>query len=406
MTRSRASEEQGPGRETGWALAVLAAAEVALVGWWGTTQAALLFVLGQALLVALLALVLLGDRYLRFRRAFERDIARRAVQQQRRELAEDMHDVLGHELSLIAIRAGALQVTTTGRAAERAAEVRGQVEQAVLQLRQTVELLRSADPSPASLEPPASDVDALVARAREAGADITTSGQVGPSVPAHVRLVAHRLVQECLTNAAKHAPGSPVTVTIHEQDAVLQVAVETEGAGDGAGAAESGLRILRRRIDAIGGALQARVVAGRHVTQAWIPLSTAPVRTGALAADLQGNVPAQQRPGAATLRWALVRVAAFVVVTVSFYGWATHDATLEQDVFDDLREGEAVAQARSVLPDRQAPVRLSAVPPAPAAWRCTSYTDGNFPLGMATFEICDDGTRLTRVSDLREVAWT
>lgn len=406
MTRSRATDEPVPGRGTGWALAVLAAAEVALVGWWGTTQEALLLVLGQALLVALLALVLVGDRYLRFRRAFERDIAHRAVQQQRRELAEDMHDVLGHELSLIAVRAGALQVTTTGRAAERAAEVRGQVEQAVLQLRQTVELLRSADPSPAIFEPPVPDVAGLVARARAAGADITTSGHLGPSVPAHVRLVAHRLVQECLTNAAKHAPGAPVTVTIHERDAVLQVAVETEGVADGGGAAESGLRTLRRRIDAIGGELQVRVVAGRHVTRACIPLSAAAVRTAAHFDDPSGHVPALRRPGTATLRWALVRTTVLVAVTVSFYGWATHDATLEEDVFDGLREGQPVTLARSVLPDRQAPVRLSAVPPAPAAWRCTFHTDGNFPLGMATFEICDDGTRLTRVSDLRKAPWT
>ncbi len=112
-----------PTRPSGVALAgltVLALMELGLIGWALVTGAALVFAVGQALILALLALGIVMGRFVRFRGAYEHALAQSAAERERSRLAEELHDVLGHELSLVALRAGALQVTTVGDAADRA----------------------------------------------------------------------------------------------------------------------------------------------------------------------------------------------------------------------------------------------------------------------------------------------
>jgi histidine kinase len=391
-----------------WALAMLAAAQIALGSWWLVSGTVLVPVVGEALLLALLALVLVGSRYGRFRRAYEQDVARRAAQSERIRLAEDLHDVLGHELSLIALRAGALQLGSSGGIAEQAAELRAQVEHAVLQLHQTVRLLQGADDAPAGLEPLGIDLPALIDRARSAGADVTASGWVPAEVSAPARLMAHRVVQEGLTNAAKHAPEAPVRVQLGMADGVVDVAVETEGSPRAERATGTGLASLRRRLEAIGGDLQVHTPDGLHVLHARVPSTTtaagAPgVNTVPVGAAASGGRTAVRGPGAATARWVLRPALAVAAATVAFYTWATAGATLEDEVFTGLKEGQSVSQAAAVLPARQASVRLLTSAPAPPGSHCAYYPDGNFPLAMAAFEICDDGARLTRITDLREL---
>lgn len=391
-----------------WALAVLGAGQVVLGGWSLATGAVLVPVVGEALLLTLLALVMVCARYGRFRHAYEQDVARRAVQSERVRLAEDLHDVLGHELSLIALRAGALQLSSSGSTAEQAADVRAQVEQAVLQLRQTVRLLHDADEPPAGLEPVVSDVPALLDRARRAGVEVTADGSVPADASAPARLLAHRVVQEGLTNAAKHACGAPVRVRLCAEVGVLDVTVETHAAPSADRAQWSGLASLRGRVAAIGGTLQVLTSEGRHVLHARIPLATVVAGTPRfeavpLGTALPGRRTRHRSPGAATTRWVLGPALAVAAVTLAFYVWATTGATLEPDVFARLQDGQQTAQAAAVLPARQAPVRLLDSAPAPPGSRCSYYTDGNFPLGLAAFEVCQDNTRLTRVTDLRAV---
>lgn len=396
--------ERGPaGRPGRWSLAVLAIGQVVLVGWAVTTGAVVLFVLVESLLVALLAVVVSYRRYRSFRRAYEHGIARRAVEQQRAELAGELHDALGHELSLIALRAGALQVSSSGPVAEAAAQVRSQVEQAVVALQQTVALLRSSDSASASLEPAPSGlvVADLVERANAAGAAVSLSGALDAAVPAPTRMTAYRVAQEGLTNALKHAPGSQVDIELRSSPphaVEVSIAAQSNAAStvDAEPPAGSGLTGLQRRVTALGGELTVTHHGGRHLTQARLPLHPT-------TASPEAPIPAAsavRRPLAATARSTLVPLAAVAVVVLAFYAWAVHGATIEQPVFDGLAAGQPTSSL-TALPARQAPVRLLAADPAPPQWQCRYYTDGNFPLATASFEICDDGTTLTRVSDLR-----
>ncbi|HEY1180424.1 MAG TPA: histidine kinase, partial [Phytomonospora sp.] len=153
--------------------------------------------------------------------ALEREQALIAAEARRRErerIAADMHDSLGHELALIALRAGLLELTP-GLGPEQlaaVAELRAAAGSATEQLRQTIGLL-TEDAEPA-LAPADESVADLVARAASAGLDVglTTIGTAALSRTADraADRAVHRVVQESLTNAAKHAPGTPVTFRV------------------------------------------------------------------------------------------------------------------------------------------------------------------------------------------------
>jgi signal transduction histidine kinase len=91
--------------------------------------------------LALAVVTVVVGRYRRFRRAFEAGIAAAAVGEERARLAEEMHDALGHELSVIALRAGAIQVHSTGEVQGQAATLRADVERAVGVLRESLDVL-------------------------------------------------------------------------------------------------------------------------------------------------------------------------------------------------------------------------------------------------------------------------
>jgi signal transduction histidine kinase len=144
------------------------------------------------------------------------DAARRA---ERTRIAREMHDVLGHRLSLVSLHAGALEVRGDAPAdeiASAAAVIRATAHEALQELRQVVGVLRDGDVT-ASLrpQPGLADVGELVASARAAGAHVTFTDLLDGAVPpAAIGRTVYRVVQEALTNARKHAPNSAVEVTI------------------------------------------------------------------------------------------------------------------------------------------------------------------------------------------------
>ncbi|MDN5918049.1 MAG: histidine kinase [Pseudonocardia sp.] len=377
-----------------WTISALAAVELAVLGGWVATGATVLAVLVQLLLATALAAAILADRYLEIRRRQWVEYLHTERRRERARIAEDLHDLIGHQLSLVALRAGAIQVHTSGLIAETAAELRTEVERAVLQLRETV-LLLDRDRGEAATAPAESDIGAMVARARNAGADVVLRGGLGPDIPAAVRLTAHRVVQECLTNAAKHAPGSPVEVLVaagsDRADLTVRAGTdEASAAGDG-----TGLRGLRRRVEAIGGRLEAGPDGQRHVVHVELPLRED-------LTDPEAAVPARRpRPLRATLRRYAVPLAVTSLLVVGFHQWATQGATLEGAEFEQIVPGQSRVELQDLLPSREAPIRLTSVAPEPPASRCRYYTDGNFPLGLASYEVCHDDTTVTRVTDLR-----
>ncbi|MEU8801927.1 histidine kinase [Spirillospora sp. NPDC048819] len=171
----------------------------------------------------------------------QRIIAERERLRERARIAQDMHDSLGHELALIAVRAGALQVAPGlhDRHRDAAAQLRAGAAEATEHLREIIGVLRE-DTAPgapfpgatgpheggadgtAPVRPARESIPELIARARASGvpvrlADADAAADL-PDLPPMVALAAHRVVQEAVTNAAKHAPGAAVTVHLTHHD--------------------------------------------------------------------------------------------------------------------------------------------------------------------------------------------
>ncbi|WP_149829997.1 sensor histidine kinase [Streptomyces tailanensis] len=158
----------------------------------------------------------------RARRA-ETEAELRAEQAQRlaREaIAREMHDVLAHRLTLLSVHAGALEFRPDAPRAEiaRAAGViRESAHEALQDLREIIGVLRAGEPDDAGRpQPTLAALDTLAAESREAGMKAVLDNHVTDpaAVPTSVGRTAYRIVQECLTNARKHAPGAEVTVAV------------------------------------------------------------------------------------------------------------------------------------------------------------------------------------------------
>ncbi|WP_415924171.1 histidine kinase [Streptomyces sp. AK08-02] len=158
----------------------------------------------------------------RLRRA-ETEAALRAEQAQRlaREaIAREMHDVLAHRLTLLSVHAGALEFRPDAphkEVARAAGVIRESAHDALQDLREIIGVLRAGDPEEAGRpQPTLAALDILVTESREAGMKIALDGRVATpaAVPASIGRTAYRIVQECLTNARKHAPGAEVTVSL------------------------------------------------------------------------------------------------------------------------------------------------------------------------------------------------
>ncbi|MDF5754458.1 histidine kinase [Spongiactinospora sp. TRM90649] len=186
-------------------------------------------------------------------------VAERVRYRERARIAQDMHDSLGHDLALIALRAGALELASDmgERNREAAALLRASAVAATERLSRTIGVLREEQ---APIEPPDESVEALVARAREAGMAVDLRRD-GPSeaLPPLLDRAVHRVVRESLTNAARHAPGADVLVRLERTAGTVTVSVVSTPARatplpPGGG---TGLAGLRERVRLLGGTLRA-----------------------------------------------------------------------------------------------------------------------------------------------------
>ena len=199
---------------------------------------------------------------------------------ERTRIAREMHDVIAHKVALISLHAGALEVGARGepeKVEQEAALIRSTAHEALEELRSILGLLRSGDGDGAGAAGkagsggPAADAAAssdhlerLVASWRAAGVTVALTDDVG-AMPAPTARAVHRLVQEGLTNAHKHAPGSEVAVSVtggRGHDVVVAVTNPTVPHGEpaqlGAGV---GLVGLDERLRTVGGTLTSGVDA-------------------------------------------------------------------------------------------------------------------------------------------------
>ena len=199
-----------------------------------------------------------------------------AVAAERARMARDLHDVIAGHLSAIAIQSEALLSTVDGNSATARAVVKSVRENSVAaleEMRSMIGLLRAAD-QPDQLTAPARlrDLDPLLDSARAAGLRVRTEID-GDDVPAAVDHEAYRIVQEALTNAVKHAPGSHAEVSVRRAGAVLVVQVVNDLTGPGStGGPGTGLTSMRERASALGGVLDAGPRADSWRVRAELPL--------------------------------------------------------------------------------------------------------------------------------------
>jgi signal transduction histidine kinase len=217
---------------------------------------------------------------------------------ERARIAREMHDVLAHRISLLSIHAGALEVrpdASPEEIAEAASVIRTSARAAQEELREVVGVLR-ADPEGESVRPPQptiADLDELIEESRHAGPEVTLVDRLdGAGPPTAVGRTVFRVVQEGLTNARKHAPAQPVSVSIAGEPAatieVEVVNIPTPGERDGrrGEAAEhvgsgTGLIGLAERLALAGGALEhGALPGGGFRLQARIPWPAAPEDQG------------------------------------------------------------------------------------------------------------------------------
>jgi signal transduction histidine kinase len=214
----------------------------------------------------------------------------RALLQERQRIARELHDVVAHHMSVIAIQAEAAPYKTENpppELVESFAEIRASALSGLSELRRVLGVLRSETAETAP-QPGLDDLSTLLESARSGGVTIT-SGVTGTPrpLPDGVDLSAYRIVQEALSNAMRHAPGSAVQVKLYYGDAALVVEVRNNGlpSNGQTGAAEQttgsefshggghGIIGMRERATMLGGNLQAGPTGkGEFLVTAALPL--------------------------------------------------------------------------------------------------------------------------------------
>jgi len=186
-----------------------------------------------------------------------------AVADERARIARELHDVVGHSVSVMTVQASAVRrLLRPEQRREREAllVVERTGREALAEMRRMVGVLRRPEEAPAlAPQPSLEHLDRLVESAREAGlpVDLRVKGEA-VQLPAGVDLTAYRLVQEGLTNALKHAEATRAEVLVNYGDGQIEVVVSDDGRGAGGGDGSGhGLVGMRERVSVYGGELDA-----------------------------------------------------------------------------------------------------------------------------------------------------
>jgi signal transduction histidine kinase len=211
---------------------------------------------------------------------------------ERARIARELHDVVAHHISMVAVQAETARLTTPGMpelGARRLLEIGDMARAGLTEMRRLLGVLRedAEDAEPAVRrrpQPGLAQVNELIDEARNAagsGVRFIVSGPVVTLDPG-VELAAYRIVQEALTNARRHAPGAAVDVELRFGGAALRLRIRDDGPGSGSsGLPGHGLLGMRERAQAAGGELRAGAAAGGgFLVDVTFPMSAAPVPAG------------------------------------------------------------------------------------------------------------------------------
>lgn len=206
--------------------------------------------------------------------------ARAAAAAERERIARDLHDSVSHSLALIAMQAGGAQAILRGepeRAQRSLRSIELAAREGLTEMRRLLGLIGSAGADPELAPSPGIDrLGALVERARDAGLDASLRTEGEPrAVPPAVDLSAYRIVQEALTNAAKHAGRCRAGVTVRWRSTAIELEISNDGAPPSLreGHPGRGLIGMGERAGLVGGDLQAGLHSdGQYLVRAHLPL--------------------------------------------------------------------------------------------------------------------------------------
>ena len=199
----------------------------------------------------------------------EAEKSRRVVLEERARIARDLHDIVAHRMSLIAVQAETAPYRVAGLSEEARAElvaIAGDARTALAETRVLLSVLRQEDEQARyAPQPGVDDLPTLVEGSRRAGVEVGMSGTVPPDrLSPAVSLAVYRIVQEAMANAVRHAPGSAIAVELSleggsEGDQVV-IHVRNSAAPGAAGSTRAataghGITGIHERVAALGGAV-------------------------------------------------------------------------------------------------------------------------------------------------------
>ena len=253
------------GTET-WVLTVVLAALVPAAAWAGVARRSR----AEALLHTATTQVIAGT------------LVEHTARGERARIARELHDVVAHHISMIAVQAETARLTTPGMpdaGAQRLSEIGGTARAGLTEMRRLLGVLREdaqAEVADRHPQPGLEELPGLVDEARGssgAGCRLIISG-APVTVDPGVGLAAYRIVQEALTNARRHAPGTAVDVEVRYGDGELRLLIRDNGPGPQrtAPAGGHGLLGMRERAAAVGGELRAGpATVGGFLVEARLP---------------------------------------------------------------------------------------------------------------------------------------
>ncbi len=274
----------------------------------GPDTRVLAMLLAAAIPVAAVAALVRGTReqietHSAARELTEGMLADHLARGERARIARELHDVVAHHISMIAVQAETARLTTPGlpaSGAQRFAAIGDTARAGLTEMRRLLGVLREDAEQDKETEPvlepgrPGADrrpqpglpqLGDLVDGAREASGSVVRLIMSGPvtRLDPGVELAAYRIVQEALTNARRHAPGAAVDVELRYSEDAVRLRIRDNGPGQAVRPhAGHGLLGMRERAAAVGGALQAGDAHGGFCVEAELPATAPDAITGAI----------------------------------------------------------------------------------------------------------------------------
>jgi signal transduction histidine kinase len=250
-----------------------------------TVTAALALAAGLAFLLVIAELIRIrGQRAAAVARGRAEEVRRRASEERMR-IARDLHDVVAHNISVINVQANTalhLMDRQPERARSALVTINEVSKQALVELRSVLGVLRDVDASaPRAPAPGLGRLGDLIDNAAAAGLTVGVEEDgPRPPLPADIDLTAYRIIQEALTNSARHSGGTAATVRLRYGDGALQIEIDDDGAPrrgaqpsayvNGSG---NGIAGMTERAAALGGMLHAGPrPGGGFGVRAWLPV--------------------------------------------------------------------------------------------------------------------------------------